>query len=1322
MNIALIGTFDLESLGDTMFPKFVVNELKSRIQIDNVVLFSPNEIEEAYNNNGHVYSFKQLNKMNDDYHFDFVIIVGGELLHFKPIEYKINGKIFRTQPGELWKLPIEFARKNNIKVIINLIGVPYEFNKFETEILCDYLQYVSYISVRDKFSKMKLINAGIPENKIFLSGDGLLLFNLYYKKESLAKIREELGLNLSDDYLVVQYDTKYKLNDLAKELNNISDLYNLQIVLLSVNYCHNDEIIMRDLLELSNGKFFLIDKFLQPVEIMSIISGAKFFLGTSLHGNVTALSYGIKCLALDMYSSFISKIDGLYDLFGLGKYLISEPKYLLSAFGNLISDFDWADKINNKLLELQQNIKSNYDNISKIMTENCRLEFKCKANRKCNMLKSFIEIDSGLKKQIGLISFSESDFFSLKFEFDNLINSSKIYWSMFVAKPIIIKKLSVESVGVKNIEVNCSKCVYKLNDNYVCLPPKFSFEVVNVSNFKNIRLKISFSLHTDNEFEIYTAINSLLSNKSAHIELLLDSERKLSNELKDKSLQLQNLLDKENELNNEVDNLNLQLRNKTGHINLLLESDRELHNIKNSRSWKLANKIAKITRVILPIGSKRRLIAKVIFKFLKSPILFIKKANAKRIKNFFKILKQEGVSAVSKRIDECLISPKNESNEIKVIDIVKNPTKTLYDYEKISFDTFEDVQVSIIIPVYNEFDYTYNCLKTIKNNSGNINYEIIIADDCSDDLTMDIEKVISGIKVIRNIENMRFLKNCNNAAKFARGKFILFLNNDTQVQKNWLLPLIELFEKDKQIGLVGSKLVYPDGRLQEAGGIFWNDASAWNYGNKSDPNLSEFNYVKEVDYISGASILISKKLWNEIGGFDERFSPAYYEDSDLAFEVRKHGYKVMYQPLSVVVHFEGISNGTDLNSGQKSYQISNQKKFYDKWKDVLEKENFKNAENLFVARDRTRNKKTIVFIDHYVPTFDKDAGSKTVYQYIKLFVEHGFNVKLIGDNFYQAQPYSTIFQQMGVEVLYGIYYKNNWKKWIKDNCKYFDFFFLNRPHISLKYVDFIRENTSAKIMYYGHDLHFLREYREYELTGDILCKENFKVWKQKELSLMKKVDYVYYPSIVEKNAIKEIDKNINVKVIPAYIFDGIKYSGYETAKRKDLIFIGGFSHKPNLDGVFWFVGKIFPKVKKIISDIKIYILGSNVPEKLKNISDESIIVHGFVTDEQLNEFYSNCRISVVPLRYGAGIKGKVIEAMKNGVPVVTTSIGAEGIIGAENILSIEDDETKFADAIINLYNNYEKLEEISKKSFDYIVDNFSSKSVLQIIKEDFNIS
>ena len=213
-------------------------------------------------------------------------------------------------------------------------------------------------------------------------------------------------------------------------------------------------------------------------------------------------------------------------------------------------------------------------------------------------------------------------------------------------------------------------------------------------------------------------------------------------------------------------------------------------------------------------------------------------------------------------------------------------------------------------------------------NSGECTYEIIIANDCSTDLTIQLGDVVKGINIINNTDNLRFLLNCNNAAKYAKGEYILFLNNDTQVQQNWLQPLVDLMKKDTTIGMVGSKLIYADGYLQEAGGILWDDASAWNYGNRQNPNDSEFNFVHEVDYISGAAIMIRTKLWKEIGGFDERFVPAYCEDSDLAFEVRKHGYKVVYQPKSVVVHFEGISNGTDVTTGQKKYQVENQKKFY----------------------------------------------------------------------------------------------------------------------------------------------------------------------------------------------------------------------------------------------------------------------------------------------------------------------------------------------------------------------------------------------------------
>lgn len=149
--------------------------------------------------------------------------------------------------------------------------------------------------------------------------------------------------------------------------------------------------------------------------------------------------------------------------------------------------------------------------------------------------------------------------------------------------------------------------------------------------------------------------------------------------------------------------------------------------------------------------------------------------------------------------------------------------------------------------------------------------------------------------------------------------------------------------------------------------------------------------------------------------------------------IRKMGYRVMYQPKSVVVHFEGVSNGTDIATGQKQYQVINSKKFYKKWKDILEAEHFDNGQHVFQARDKSMKKRTVLLIDHYVPMYDKDAGSRTIYQYIQLLVKMGCNVKFIGDNFYPHQPYTQQLEQMGVEILYGPDYQKNWKVWLHKN-------------------------------------------------------------------------------------------------------------------------------------------------------------------------------------------------------------------------------------------------------------------------------------------------
>lgn len=258
------------------------------------------------------------------------------------------------------------------------------------------------------------------------------------------------------------------------------------------------------------------------------------------------------------------------------------------------------------------------------------------------------------------------------------------------------------------------------------------------------------------------------------------------------------------------------------------------------------------------------------------------------------------------------------------------------DYEKIAVPYCANPEISIIIPVYNQFDFTYNCVKSIVMNTEKHNYEIIVADDCSNDKTQNIQKVVANLKLCKNEKNKGFLKNCNDAVNYAKGKYLVFLNNDTQVLNNWLEPMKRILDDNPNIGMTGAKLVYPNGVLQEAGGVIYKDGSAANFGNGCDPFAPLFNQIRDVDYISGAAIMIRGELWNQIGGFDVRYMPAYYEDTDLAFMVRQMGYRVVLQPESVVIHFEGVSNGNIVKYQTiKYYQILNEKKFCTKWKKIL---------------------------------------------------------------------------------------------------------------------------------------------------------------------------------------------------------------------------------------------------------------------------------------------------------------------------------------------------------------------------------------------------
>ena len=379
------------------------------------------------------------------------------------------------------------------------------------------------------------------------------------------------------------------------------------------------------------------------------------------------------------------------------------------------------------------------------------------------------------------------------------------------------------------------------------------------------------------------------------------------------------------------------------------------------------------------------------------------------------------------------------------------------DYPMLQAPVYEVPKVSIIIPVYNQFEFTYHCVESILENTGNIPYEILIADDCSTDLTAQITEILPGVRHIRNEHNLRFLLNCNNAAKYAKGQYILLLNNDTQVMENWLAPLIYLMESDPQIGMVGSKLIYPDGHLQEAGGIIWNDGTGWNFGNGQNPDLPEFNYVKEADFISGAAIMLPRSLWEALGGFDEDFVPSYCEDSDLAFQVRKAGYKVMYQPQSVVVHFEGVSNGTDTGAGLKQYQVVNREKLLTKWHSDL-RLHAQGGQELFLARDRSYLKPAVLLIAPTVSTLS--AAGKLAHELVK----SGYNVKYLPADFRRPEPHTGLLQQMGVEVLYGEEYRRNWESWLSQFGQAIDLCIITDARLQTPYAQAVKAHTGAKVI------------------------------------------------------------------------------------------------------------------------------------------------------------------------------------------------------------------------------------------------------------------
>jgi GT2 family glycosyltransferase/SAM-dependent methyltransferase len=604
-------------------------------------------------------------------------------------------------------------------------------------------------------------------------------------------------------------------------------------------------------------------------------------------------------------------------------------------------------------------------------------------------------------------------------------------------------------------------------------------------------------------------------------------------------------------------------------------------------------------------------------------------------------------------------------------------------------------EAAVIVPGFNHLKLTLWCLHALLSGSYRCSFEILVVDDASQDATLDVLERLPLVRHVHSATNQGFAHSCNLGARSARGRYLVFLNNDTLPLQAWLDALVETFRDRPEAGVVGSKLVYPDGRLQEAGGIVWQGGAATNYGKGGDRTRPEFNYLRSVDYCSGAAIAVPADRFHELGGFDVSLSPAYGEDLDLALRLRERGHPALYQPFSEVVHLEGATAGTSTRHGVKAAQVRNLEKLFERWRPRLRSHRPEGKDARF-EKDRDAERR-VLFVDAFTLTPDQDAGSLDGLHWLQSLAAIGFQPTYVPNfDFRHIGGYTTDLQRLGIECVYAPHYATP-EDFLAEHGAEFDLCVFYRFHVAAAILPVVeRHAPQARRLLALCDLHHLRTHREATLRESARGVRASLEDKFRELLACARCDGLWTPSEFEREVLRKEIPGAQVFVWP--LAQELRPPQKPFADRAGIGYLGGFKHPPNVDAVLYFIDAILPRVLEQEPDMTFLVAGSQMPPEISGIDRPAVKILGHVAD--LRTFFEELRVFVAPVRYGAGVKGKVVASLASGVPVVGTAMAFEGMgLGHEEGAVVAETPEDFAAQIVRIHRSEELWKRLSQAGF-----------------------